>query len=255
MACHDAHGLWQMSQPGGHRALLLIPVGLDTKWFVLTEHVAGEPELLDDFGELLAAAERPFEAIVAGEAKVLDAAFGQMFGRQPGDRSAVGNHARDVGSDVAGTDVNDRQASVLNDLGDVPVFDASDNTVALPLFGQPRRWGIASALLEEVSGPAVVLTNVGVDAAQEAAGVRVRSLDQEGYARPLLHGWDRKLLSVVICRYHCAHDGRDLPALCGGTTCGACITRGSACRGAARGSSRRSRSCDPQGRQSILFVL
>ena len=129
--------------------------------------------------EMFAAPFGPIETRVAGVTKMFEAAFLEMFGGEMADGDVVGLEPWQRGNQAGGADVDDGDGNVFQGGGDVWVFDAGDDAVAIPVR-EPGGRLIAAIVFGEVKGPWTMFADVGDDAAEETARVGVGGLDQEG---------------------------------------------------------------------------
>ena len=129
--------------------------------------------------EMFAAPFGPIKARIAGVAKMFEAAFLEMFGGEMADGDVVGFEPWKGWDEASGADVDDWDWNVFEGGGDIWIFDAGDDAVAVPV-GEPGGRLIAAVVFGEVKGPGTMFADVGDDAAEETARVGVGGLDQKG---------------------------------------------------------------------------
>ena len=140
--------------------------------------------------EMFAAPFGPVEARVTGVTEMFEATFLEMFGGEVTDGDVIGFEPGERGDEAGGADVDDGDWNVFKGGGDVWIFDARDDAVAVPVR-KPGGWLIAAIVFGEVKGPWTMFADVGDNAAQETARVGVGGLDQEG-------DFDRRFQRVTV---------------------------------------------------------
>ena len=178
VARHDPDGLRQRGDPSSDLLRVQVPLVGVSRRHGQAQHVAGIARTACEPAEALAAPIRPVESVVAAIREMPKAALVEMCEGGLGDRRVIGLHPRHAGQKVGRADVDRRQATRRNRVGDAAVLDSGDDAVAAPM-GQPLGRRVAATVFREVRRPGRVRARVLDDAGEQPAGVVVRRLDEK----------------------------------------------------------------------------
>lgn len=133
----------------------------------------------------------PIETGVAGVTEIREAAFEEMFGGEMADGGIVGLEPGERWNEAGGADIDDWNFKRAEGFGDGGIFDAGDDAGAVP-GGEPGGSFVAAGVFGEIDGPRAAFLDVTDDAAEEAARVGVRGLDEQCDFGGGIQFWERE---------------------------------------------------------------
>lgn len=96
-----------------------------------------------------------------------------------GDSAVIGFEPGKGRDETGGANVDDGDPKGAEGFGDGGIFDAGDDAGAIP-GGEPGGCFVAAGVFGEMDGPGAAFADESDDAAEEAASVGVRGLDEQG---------------------------------------------------------------------------